>query len=206
MKHVVFNDPSQPILYANTFPELESLTFYGNELKSRENNCGGDNIVFSKLKGLRISGGQLFSPLNALNFPALETLHIGEKTEKITIVFKFNNVTKLSITTKNFFYDSYSDQKESFPNVTHLSLLGAFNDFVPIGIKVKHLFLGPKYNKKFKPGTFVNGPVEIELTGDNSFKPFDSFFGSLPFGSKVKLNGTLIYTMDRKLSKRKLQN
>jgi hypothetical protein len=52
----------------------------------------------------------------------------------------------------------------------------------------------------------VNGPVEIELTGDNSFKPFDSFFGSLPFGSKVKLNGTLIYTMDRKLSKRKLQN
>ncbi len=210
MKHVVFNDPSHSRLYADTFPELESLTFYGEVLRSREEYR--NTINFSKLKGLRIEG-ELSSPLNALIFPALKTLHIGEKASAsrgaVTInkdSNKFNNVTMLSITTKDFFYDPYLENKEIFPNVIHLSLLGAFNSFVPVGIKVKHLILGPKYNKKFKPGTFVNGPVEIKLTGDYPVTTFNGYFDNLPVGSTVKLNDNLIYPMDRKLTKRKLQN
>ncbi len=203
MKHVFFNDPSQPILYADTFPELESLTFYGNELRGRESRHS--TIYFSKLKGLRIEG-KISNYLNHYMFPALQTLHIGKKASVKITEEEFKGVTKLSITaqtsdpyygTPN--YDS-SEVNKIFPNVIHLSLLGAFNDNLPLGLKVKHLILGPKYNIKFRPDTFVNGPVEIELSGDYLNNIYHSF-DTLPFGSTVKLNGKLIYTQAKNPTK-----
>ena len=212
MKHVVFNDPSHPILYADTFPELESLTFYGNELKSREKTRGGNNIVFSKLKGLRIEG-EFSEGLDGFDFPALQTLHIGEKAilndpfeNGISNIFK--DVTKLSIVVGDPFYYSsnykYFMFERYFPNVTHLSLLGEFNDNLPEDLKVKHLILGAKYNRPFAGGllpTFVNA-VAIELTGDYPVKTFYDSFDDLPVGSTVKLKGKLIYPPN--MLKRKL--